>query len=332
MPEISVIIPVYNAEKYLDQTLESVRRQTMRDFEVIMVDDGSTDSSPSIMRRMEKADSRFRLVSRPNGGLSAARNTGIANARGEWLYFIDADDTLHPAALAYLLKTAQAIDVPVCIGGYFEDTEEHWPVDNKGEFTRIMSAGEVLRMALYQQSRINSACGVLIRGDMMRGEDGVRFTEGLYYEDLDLFPRLCLGAGRVAYTPRVLYFYRQHSGSILHTFAPRRLDSLIVTDRIYRLMEEQCPSALDAAADRRFSAAYNVLLLLEKYRPQGRPEERHRIYGESYEDVRRHCLRIIREGRRSALRDREVRLKNKLGALASYLGSGALRLLATRSR
>ncbi len=332
MPEISIIIPVYNAEKYLAHTLNSVQQQDFRDFEVIMVDDGSTDSSAGIMRRITERDSRFRVISRSNGGLSAARNTGIEASIGKWLYFIDADDTMHQKALSRLLDTARRHDTAINIGGYFEDTQERWPTGCKENPVRVMDTVEVLRTALYQRHRINSACGTLIRGDLMRGPDGERFTEGLYYEDLDLFPRLCLKSGKVSYQSEVLYFYRQHSDSIVHTFAPRRLDSLIVTDGIYRLMAERCPTVLPAAADRRFSAAFNVLLLLTHYRPQGEVDTRHRHYGRTYEDVRRYCLRIIREGRLRTLRDPEVRLKNKLGALVSYLGSLPLHLLSRQIR
>lgn len=322
---ISVIIPVYNSEKYLERTLTSISAQTLKDFEVIIVDDGSTDGSLSIMKRFADEDNRFRIVSRPNGGQSAARNTGIVNARGEWIYFIDADDTARSDALELLLKTAVSSSSSLVIGGYFEAEQENWSGPGKSFQSTIMTPEETLKIALYQKRRINSACGVLISADILRDE---RFTEGLYYEDLDLFPRMCLKSCRITYCPEPLYFYRQHPESFIHTFSPRRLDSLRVTDRILALIREKMPQLERAALDRRMSAAFNVLILLEKYRPTGTVPEQYRQYGKTYEEIAGYCFNIIRENRRASIFDSSVRLKNKFGALLSYSGHPIIRRLS----
>ncbi len=327
---ISVIIPVYNGEKYLERTLQSISAQTLSDFEVIMVDDGSTDSSPAIMKRIADSDSRFRIVQRRNGGLSAARNTGIKNARGEWIYFIDADDTARPDALERLHSIAVENDVPFVIGGYFEDVTEAWPDKFKTAKAVIMSASETLKIALYQHRRINSACGTLVNAKIFsEGTEPLRFTEGLYYEDLDIFPKICLRAGRIAYLSEPLYFYRQHPGSFIHTFSTNRLDSLIVTDSILELIQNTLPSLEPAARDRRMSAAFNVLLLLAKYKPTGSVPERYRRFGTTFDEISDYCMSIIRRQRTKALLDRNVRLKNKLGAFASFGGRPTLRLIST---
>ncbi len=341
-PLVSVVLPVYNGEQYLERTLDALERQTMPDFEVLMVDDGSTDASASIMRRREEKDGRFRMLTRPNGGLSAARNTGIEASRGEWLYFIDADDTLHPDALKCLVEEAVRKEVPVMIGGFFESEVEKWPGEkdddkpkenrNGGRESKVMTAPEALRIGLYQHRRINNAWGMLLKASLFRGEDGLRFKEGYYYEDLELFPRLCLRAGKIGYLATPLYFYRQHPGSFLHTFSPSRLDALLVTDGVCRLMERELPELLPAARDRRFSAAFNILLLLERMRPEGQVAPRYRVYGDTYAEIAEHCRRVIRQGRREALRDPEVRRKNKLGAIASYFGPMALRLMSRLGR
>src|SRR5215210_3415529 len=94
MPRVSVVVPIYNVEPYLEECLESLAGQTMGDLEVVMVDDGSTDRSPAIAEAFAARDLRFKLVSQPNGGLSKARNTGIGHATGEFLAFVDADDVV----------------------------------------------------------------------------------------------------------------------------------------------------------------------------------------------------------------------------------------------
>ena len=92
MPKVSVIVPVYNAEKYLQECVDSILRQTLADLELILVDDGSTDSSPAICDRYAEQDARVQVIRQANAGLSAARNRGIEVAAGEWVAFVDSDD------------------------------------------------------------------------------------------------------------------------------------------------------------------------------------------------------------------------------------------------
>lgn len=101
-PKITIIVPVYNAEKYVRETLDSLKSQTMKDFEVLMIDDGSPDGSPAILDEYAQADSRFRVIHKENGGVSSARNLGLREAKGEWLIFVDADDLLPQNALEAL--------------------------------------------------------------------------------------------------------------------------------------------------------------------------------------------------------------------------------------
>src|SRR6476469_3425300 len=105
MAHLSVVVPIYNVEEYLGPCLDSIAAQTFRDLEVIMVDDGSTDRSAAIAAAYAERDGRFKLVSRPNGGLSAARNTGIGHAAGEFLAFVDSDDLLPDNAYQLLVGT-----------------------------------------------------------------------------------------------------------------------------------------------------------------------------------------------------------------------------------
>ena len=98
-PKVSVIIPVYNAQNYLSECIDSVLRQTMQDFEVICIDDGSSDDSYSILKKYEETDERVVLLSQTNQGVSAARNVGIDKTRGEYIYFLDSDDYIEPNML-----------------------------------------------------------------------------------------------------------------------------------------------------------------------------------------------------------------------------------------
>ena len=107
-PKVSVIIPVYNTEAYVEQTLRSIMGQTLRDIELIVVNDGSTDGSLSVLERIATGDDRIRLFTQPNKGLSQTRNAGIARARGEFIYFMDSDDLLEPDALERCYERCQS--------------------------------------------------------------------------------------------------------------------------------------------------------------------------------------------------------------------------------
>src|SRR5213593_356755 len=100
---VSIVVPVYQVEDYLDECLDSIAQQTFSDLEVVMVDDGSTDGSSAIAAARAEKDDRFRVVRQDNGGLGSARNTGAANSSGEFLMFVDSDDVITPDAIAQLL-------------------------------------------------------------------------------------------------------------------------------------------------------------------------------------------------------------------------------------
>lgn len=103
-PKVSIIIPIFNTEKYLTECLDSIYRQSVKELEIICVDDGSTDDTPKILERYSKADSRIRILTQENQGVSVARNSGMAIATGEYIQFLDSDDMLEPWALEYAVQ------------------------------------------------------------------------------------------------------------------------------------------------------------------------------------------------------------------------------------
>lgn len=304
-PLVSIIIPAYNAEKYLGECLESVRRQTFADFEAIVVDDGSTDGTAAIAEGYVERDSRFRLMHIANGGVSKARNAGIEESKGRWLTFMDADDIIHPRALESWIEAANDTHAKVCISGFkrFKDEPPETGMRKGKGALETLSYEETMKKALYQKCLLNSPWGILIDRKCL----GVRrFRESIRYEDLDAFYRFYEGAGRICYIRQPLYFYRQHPGSFLHSWSDGRLDVLDVTDRIVEFFGEKYPALLPAAEDRRFSAHYNMLVLMKRNGVKNR-------------QALERCRQVIKDGRKRALKDPNVRLKNKIGALLSYL-------------
>lgn len=309
-PLVSVIVPVYNAARWLPELFGSLRSQTYGNMEVILVDDGSTDTSAADCLQLSEGDPRFRLVRKPNGGLSSARNFGLEHAGGEWIFFIDADDMVQPQALERLVATARTTHADIVVGSFENTSRMSSPPATRSP--RILAPHEAVAVSLYQTPPMNHAWGTLYsRGIFF--PDGPRFTEGLWYEDLDLFYRLFERVSRVAYLPEKLYFYRKNPSSFINTVSPARFDALRVTDRIERYYSGT--ALAPAARDRRFSAHFNMLLLLLRN-------------GSDYPDVFRKAWDVVKCGRREVLRNPRVRLKNKTGALLSYGGIPLLKLIS----
>lgn len=311
-PLVSLVIPVFNAGKYLAECLTSIQEQTFGDFEVTVVDDGSTDNSLAIAESVCKSDHRFKLMKPGHSGVSKARNTGINLSRGKYIGFVDADDCLHPEALEWLVNTLETTDAQVCVGG-FERGRDFRPKTVTPKSPLVMDYVTAMREALYQSLILNSPCGMLMERELL-GND-IRFREGIRYEDLDAFYRFYEKATRIAHLPATVYFYRQAQESFMHQWSPDRVDVLDVTDRMVEHMSTYHPELAQAANDRRFSAHFNLFLLMSRL-DTGSAE------------TRRRCLEVIHEGRVRALRDPKVRIKNKLGALASFGGVAFLRLLS----
>ena len=317
MPLVSVIIPAYNASEYLEQCLDSITMQSLDDFEVIIVDDGSTDHTASIAHNYERIDDRFRLIRRENGGVSKARNIGIDNSKGKFITFVDADDALHPKALAAMYAALRDYEAQVCVSA-FTRFKKDWrtngvKVPNHPGKPEIYNYEEAIQTALYQKRLFNSPWGVMIERRLF--EDGRRFREGIRYEDLDAFYRFYEGAHKIVYLPFTYYLYRVNPGGFILNWSNSRLDVLDVTDRIEEYFKYRSPSIAKAASDRRFSAHFNMLLLMMKN-------------GVENEDIKQRCLKVIQEKRKGAIIDPNVRLKNKIGAIASYGGKGFLKLLS----
>lgn len=310
--KLSVIIPVYNGEAYLEECLQSVAAQTYRDFEAIVVNDGSSDSSLEIAKGMARRDSRFKILTTANRGVSAARNTGLDVAEGDFVTFVDADDLLYTRALEFLMRTAGMEHADVIVSTLMKGEAYEEP-DYGKYYVELYTYQKAMEQALYQKRIMNSPCGVLMRREFALRERG--FREGTRYEDLDAFYRFFQHASRIAYLSLPLYFYRSNEDSFIHTWSRERLDVLDVTDRMVEFFEERYPELSAAAADRRFSAHYNMLLLMY----------RNGVDEPEYEE---RCWKIIREGRRRALTDRNVRMKNKLGALLSFGGKRLIKLLS----
>ena len=213
-PKVSVIIPVYNTEPYLRQCLDSVVNQTLRDIEIICVDDGSTDGSLSILKEYEQNDPRVTVISQPNEGQSSARNNGMGRARGEYIDFLDSDDYLTPDALEKALRVAEENDLDAIVFGAEPFYESEWLARNPpavykqtAEATGVMTGVQYVKTAKDRGTYIVTVWIALWRRAFLE-KNGIVFKKGIIHED-DLFSfQAYLAAERVMRIPDRLYYYR----------------------------------------------------------------------------------------------------------------------------
>ena len=311
-PLISVIVPVYNVEGFLDQCLESIVSQSYRHLEILVVDDGSTDSSGAICDRWAERDERIRVIHQPNGGLSAARNTALDVMSGEWVIMVDSDDVLHPEAASVLLDAIVGDKADIVVGDYIivnGNEEPQWPSNNEKIDRRIFSQQEAILAIFYQQGLTHSAWARIYRASLF---DGIRYPVGRLYEDIAIIYPLLKKCDRVVKIDNCVYGYRQRESSILGNFSPRRADVLDICEDLENLTQSEDKQYVKAVRSRLLSAYFNILLLSD-----------HDKNGD-HKQLQDRCWAGIKRLRFGCLLDNNVRLKNKFGIIASFLGRNVL--------
>jgi glycosyltransferase involved in cell wall biosynthesis len=217
---LSIIVPVYNVKAFLRKCVETLLDQDIEasDYEIILVDDGSTDDSGILCDELAAAHGNIRVIHQKNGGLSAARNTGIRAASGEYIQFVDADDYLNPCVLKGLLEQilAQRLDV---LRYNYQNVNEKGKVFEPNKVSRpfVNYSKEVCDGESFLTERLGFACYAwqfITKTEIVKND---LFTEGIYFEDIDWTPRILLKANRVASTSQVVYNYLFRTGSITRT-------------------------------------------------------------------------------------------------------------------
>ncbi len=219
--KVSIIVPVYKAEKYIRRCLDSIVAQTMQDWECILVDDGSPDKCGEICDEYASKDSQFRVIHKENGGVSRARNIGIDMAQGEWLMFIDADDEITSNALQQLsIGFGDSFDM--IIGGY-EKIDENGKVMSKNDRNEVLTWDMKTCLRDVYRSHCSSYNGYcfnrLFRSKKVK-ENKLRFCEDIFSREdaLFLIQYLLKCSGLALYSLNTIYKYRQHSGNATSSF------------------------------------------------------------------------------------------------------------------
>lgn len=243
---ISIIIPIYNIETYLHSSIQSVLAQSFTDFELILTDDGSTDSSGTICDEYAATDSRVRVIHKTHGGPSTARNAGIETALGEYIGFVDGDDWIEPDMYELLYKNSVTYDADLSACGFIKISEY-----NSIRFTSVNAlpecydSEEALR-AMFRKSNMRySACNKLFRRKLF---DTIRYPEGIMMEDKSTTYKLIHLSNRIVWCPSPKYHYFMRSDSIMHTqFSKNQSGIYAVNKELLTFIEAHYPSLICTA-------------------------------------------------------------------------------------
>lgn len=236
---ISVIVPIYNVERYLKDCLDSIISQTYKNLEIILVDDGSSDKSAQICEQFANKDKRIKLLHKQNGGQSSARNMGLDIANGEFISFVDSDDILHEDYIQKLYDMASKFNAKLSMIG-FEPFSGDYPSHTSTKFNKnekVLSAKELLS-AICTGELSFSPCIFLYAREIF---ENLRFLEGRIYEDIYISFDVINMAKNIAYTDEIYYFYRIRQGSTVHSFSQKHLMAVDSVTRFSTLVKEAYP-------------------------------------------------------------------------------------------
>lgn len=304
---ISIIVPIYNVEKYLPICIKSILNQSYRNIEVILVDDGSTDSSGYLCDFFASADTRVSVIHKQNGGLSDARNVGIESSKGIFVSFIDSDDIVCENFIQTLYEThlITGSDLVCCELICFYDEDEcklqhYWERVNRRECTyKEYTSKEITEKSFYQYISITGAPQKLYKKSLF---SDVRFPSGRYFEDLATTYLFFEKANSVSVIDKKLYAYRMRPDSIMNsTFDVNKLDCIWVAEKI---VSYYAGTDMEGV----FCAAFRVNRLVYDQIPFSYKEEKNKVWDE------------IKKYRGRVLTDAKVQKYERLLVLLSFTG------------
>ncbi len=313
---VSVIIPIYNVQDYLARCIDSVLAQNYKDLEIILVDDGSHDTSGDICDEYDLKYRHVRVIHKTNGGLSDARNAGLEVAQGKYVTFIDGDDYVHPRFVEALINTIETTgaQIAACTWQELKDGDTPREVIFDKASCRIFSQEEAINTVFYQGELNHSACSRIFEKQLF---DDLRFHEGVLYEDLAIIYPLLRKVEKVALLKAPMYYYMHRAGSILTTISLRRTQVLDHLEALEQQVAKEAPQYLPAVRSRHLSACFNMLRLMPFRDPKWQP-------------TKQRAWDYIKKMRFSCIKDKNVRFKNKIAILLSYFGLNVLTFIINK--
>lgn len=301
---ISVMIPAYNAENTIRRSVESVRSQSLQDFEIVIINDGSTDRTGEILDAYAALDARIRVFHQENRGISASRNRAIQVCRGALLTFVDADDVLLPGYLATLYKAMQETGAAcVCCNHWIVQGAHRYSCFSDTQPVRVFTPEQALENILYHGVPDVSAWGKLYRRGLL---EQIRYPEGALFEDAFVIADVVLAAGTIAFVPEPLYVYTLSDSSISRTCAAgHEMDLPAAVNRMTDRIRECYPQLERGCIRRRAHALLSAMRVLD-------PAVQKSVWADARRQLLGYALPVLFDTRAPA--------RDKLGILAALPG------------
>lgn len=309
---ISVIIPVYNVEKYLERCLSSILAQSYENLEIILVDDGSTDNSGAICDEYGKKDARITVFHKINGGQSSARNIALDYAHGDWITFVDSDDWVDKDYVKHMLEKAISTKSQIAVIASVNTVNENVYVKKETQSFLVLDNEHAMANLLYQKYYSFSACCKLYKKELF---SNIRFPEGKVYEEMEPIYRAFARADQIVVSDEILYFYFQRQGStVRRKFSiTEKMNYVENTKIVLEDVKRNYPKLVNAAISRLLWADIHVLVHMDEI--------------QKYEKEFKLLWEDIRKNRKRVLRDKNVRLINRIVLIISFLGTNALKIV-----
>lgn len=297
MPEISVIVPVYNTEKYLDRCIRSIIDQTFSDFELILVDDGSKDNSGFICDEWEKKDSRIKVIHQKNAGAGAARNAGLAIAKGNYINFVDSDDWITPEMYEILYKLLRETSATIAMTNMI--SKSHYEKSEKLDTTKIQytvkDTKEMLKRFFRvrgEDSSIISVWGRLIDRNILQN---FRFVEGTISEDVSAAFFLCSQSLKTIIVKQPMYNYFQNTDGVTKSKVTRLdFEYIRAFQRIYTYINSNMPEFSYYAEMNVLRSQFTILSKMKLYGYEKSDLEVEKQYNKLRMVVRKNFVKLFK--------------------------------------
>ena len=300
MDLISIIVPIYNAEKVIKRCIESISRQSYEMLEIILVDDGSTDQSLEICEDMSEKDSRIKIIHQNNGGVSRARNTGLKKATGQYIMMVDSDDYLYERAVELMLREIKKNKADLAICGFERGMDEAFPfsidlslessvIDNREALNRIYKNDYCALQYVAPWAKLYAR----------RLFDNIIYPEGKIFEDIGTTYLLMLQCEKIAVGYQSKYNYIFHDNSIVNSkFKISKLDMIEMTDKMATDVLQKYPDMKDAVMSRRVYSRISTLNQM--------------INEKGYLNIKKQLMTFIYDNAQCVLKNKKVPKRDKI--------------------
>lgn len=308
---ISVIVPIYNVEKYINKCIDSIINQTYTNLEIILVDDGSPDNCGKICDEYAEKDNRIKVIHKENGGLSDARNVGIKNAKGMYVTVVDSDDYIEQKYIEILYKSIKENETDLAIGSHKVIYENGTIIDKSTNEENVLESKNVLKRILYDEGIDLSAWAKLYKKELFYS---IQYPKDRLYEDAATTYKLIDSSNKISIISKPIYNYMIRNNSITNNdFSKKKMDLIISTEEMATYIKEKYPD-LEKATKRRLMYAYlSTLTQLSKSK-------------QKYLNEQKKLIDYIKKNGKEFLLDNDAPMRDKIAIISLSFGFWFYRL------